>query len=75
MKNNLILFICALPTIFLLLYFFTDINIFNKKPDPAPICDSKKQSKFILDCIKEDKTKTVGAITDCEQISIKLFCK
>ena len=73
MKNNLILFIYALPTIILLLYFFTDmdINIFNKKP----ICDSEKQSKFILDCIKEDKTKTVMAIGNCEQIAIKLFCK
>ena len=39
------------------------------------ICDSEKQSKFILECLKEDKTKTVRAIGDCERISIKLYCK
>ena len=52
------------------LHIFTNI-IKNKDL----ICDSEKQSKFILECIKEDKTKTVGAITDCERIAIKLFCK
>lgn len=73
MKNNLILFIYALPTIILLLYFFTDmdINIFNKKP----ICDSEKQSKFIIECIKADTTKDFRAIGACEQMSLILYCK
>ena len=77
MKNNLILFIYALPTIFLLLYFFTDmdINIFNKKPDTTPICDIEKKSKFILECLKADTTKDLLAIGACEQMSLRLYCK
>lgn len=39
------------------------------------ICDSEKQSKFILDCIKEDKTNDVRAFGACENMSIKLYCK
>ena len=53
------------------IYGFTNII----KGSKDTICDSEKQSKFILDCIKEDKTKTVGAIGNCEQIAIKLYCK
>ena len=75
MKNNLILFIYALPTILLLFYLFTDINFFNKKPDTTPICDSEKQSKFILECIKADTTKDLRAIGACEQMSLRLYCK
>lgn len=56
---------------FMLLYIFTNITKSNK----GSICDSEKQSKFILDCIKEDKTKTVVVIRDCERISIGLYCK
>ena len=52
------------------IYIFT--NVIKSKDS---ICDSEKQSKFILDCIKEDKTKTVGAIGNCERIAIKLYCK
>ena len=52
------------------IYIFT--NVIKSKDS---ICDSEKQSKFILDCIKEDKTKTVGAIKNCERIAIKLYCK
>ena len=71
MKN----IIYALPTIFLLLYFFTDINIFNKKPDTTPICDSEKQSKFILECIKADGANDTQGIWACEQMSLRLYCK
>ena len=39
------------------------------------ICDSEKQSKFILDCIKADTTKDVRAFVACENMSIKLYCK
>lgn len=56
---------------FMLLYIFTNITKSNK----GSICDSEKQSKFILDCIKEDKTKTVVVIRHCERISIGLYCK
>lgn len=59
--------------IFLFFLFMTPVVKFIKYKDP--ICDNEKQSKFILDCIKEDKTKTVGAIGDCERISIRLYCK
>ncbi len=53
------------------LHIFTNITKSNK----GSICDSEKQSKFILDCIKEDKTKTVVVIRHCERISIGLYCK
>ena len=43
--------------------------------DKDTICDSEKQSKFILECLKADTTKTVGAIGNCERIAIKLYCK
>ena len=56
---------------FIALYFLPKII----KSSQDSICNSEKQSKFILDCIKEDKTKTVGAIIDCERIAIKLYCK
>ena len=52
------------------IYIFTNVT---KSKDS--ICDSEKQSKFILECIKADTTKTVGAISACERIAIKLFCK
>jgi hypothetical protein len=61
---------------FLIAMFFGAIYIFtNVIKSKDSICDSEKQSKFILECLKEDKTKTVGAIGHCERISIKLFCK
>ena len=74
MNKNL--FCEALSIVFLFLLFFFLMNLiikFIKHKDP--VCDSEKQSKFILECLKEDKTKTVGAIRDCERISIKLYCK
>ena len=52
------------------IYIFT--NVIKSKDS---ICDSEKQSKFILECIKADTTKTVGAISACERIAIKLYCK
>ena len=61
---------------FIFLYFIALhflISIIKSSKDS--ICDSEKQSKFILECLKEDKTKTVGAIGDCERIAIKLYCK
>ena len=61
---------------FSLISFLIPLHIFtNIIKSKDTICDSEKQSKFILDCIKEDKTKTVPAISACEQMSIKLFCK
>ena len=56
---------------FIALHFLTNII----KSSKDTICESEKQSKFILECLKEDKTKTVGAIRDCEKIAIKLYCK
>ena len=66
--------VCIISLIFLfLITLYIFLNIIKSNKDH--ICDSEKQSKFILDCIKEDKTKTVGAIGDCERISIGLYCK
>lgn len=39
------------------------------------ICDSEKQSKFILECLKEDKTNDVLAFGACKNISKELYCK
>ena len=62
---------------FLFIIFWGALHIFTNiiKSSKDTICDSEKQSKFILECLKEDKTKTVGAIGDCERIAIRLFCK
>ena len=56
---------------FLLFQFSTNIM----KSSKDSICDSEKQSKFIIECIKADTTKDLRAIGDCERIAIKLFCK
>ena len=66
--------ICIFFFIFLFLITLQIFTIITKSNKDS-ICDSEKQSKFILDCIKEDKTKTVRVIGDCERISIKLYCK
>ena len=52
------------------IYIFTNVT---KSKDS--ICDSEKQSKFILECIKADTTKDLRAFGVCEQMSIKLYCK
>ena len=71
------LFTKGITIIFLIVLFLIPLHIFVNiiKSNKDSICDSEKQSKFILDCIKEDKTKTVGAIRDCKRISIGLYCK
>ena len=52
------------------MFIFT--NIIKSKDT---ICDSEKQSKFILECIKADTTKDLRAIGACEQMSLRLYCK
>ena len=52
------------------IYIFT--NVIKSKDT---ICDSEKQSKFILECIKADTTKDLRAIGACEQMSLRLYCK
>lgn len=61
---------------FLIILFLIPLHIFvNIIKSKNPICDVEKQSKFILDCIKEDKTNDVRAFGACENMSIKLYCK
>lgn len=66
--------VCIISLIFL---FLITLHIFTNiiKSSKDSICDSEKQSKFILECIKEDKTNDVRAFVACEQMSIKLYCK
>ena len=74
--DNLNLLARGIVIMFLIAMFSGAIYIFtNVIKSKDYVCDSEKQSKFILDCIKEDKTKTVGAIGDCERIAIRLYCK
>ena len=56
---------------FIALHFFTKII----KSSQDSICDIEKKSKFILECLKEDKTKDLRAIGACEQMSLRLYCK
>ena len=56
---------------FIALHFLTNII----KSSKDCICDSEKQSKFILECIKADTTKDLRAIGACEQMSLRLYCK
>ena len=71
------LYIKGICIIILITFSLIPLHIYTYsiKDNKDSICDSEKQSKFILECLKEDKTKTVGAIRDCERIAIKLFCK
>ena len=72
-KKGYLVIICI---IFLIIFSGIPLHFYaNFIKSKNPICDVEKQSKFILDCIKEDKTKTVRAIGDCERISIGLYCK
>ena len=52
------------------IYIFTNVT---KSKDS--ICDSEKQSKFILECIKADTTKDLRASGACEKMSLRLYCK
>jgi hypothetical protein len=56
---------------FIALHFFTNII----KSSKDSICDSEKQSKFILECLNSDTTKQLRAISACEEMSIRLYCK
>jgi hypothetical protein len=62
---------------FLIVMFCWAIFIFKNiiKSSKDSICDSEKQSKFILECIKADTTKDLRAIGACEQMSLRLYCK
>jgi len=74
MNKNLFCEVLKIIFLFFLFFFFMTLIVkFIKYKDP--ICDSEKQSKFILECLKADTTKDVRAIGACEQMSIKLFCK
>ena len=69
-------FTSGICVIFLIFLFLIPLHIFvNIIKSKNHICDSEKQSKFILECIKEDKTKDVRAFGACENMSIKLYCK
>ncbi len=63
--------------VILIILFLISLHIFTNiiKSSKNSICDSEKQSKFILECIKADTTKDVRAFGACENMSIKLYCK
>jgi len=66
----------AFGIIFLISIFIYIFSLpINTTKGKDPICDSEKQSKFILECIKADTTKDVRAFGACENMSIKLYCK
>ena len=61
---------------FLIAMFFGALYIFtNVIKSKDTICDSEKQSKFIIECIKADTTKDFRVIGACEQMSLILYCK
>ena len=66
----------AFGIIFLISIFIYIFSLpINTAKSKYPICDSEKQSKFILECIKADTTKDFRAIRACEKMSRKLYCK
>ena len=66
----------AFGIIFLISFFIYIFSLpINTTKTKYPICDSEKQSKFILECLKEDKTNDVLAFGACKNISIELYCK
>ena len=74
--DNLNLLARGIVIMFLIAMFSGAISIFtNVIKSKDSICDSEKQSNFILECIKADTTKDVRAIGACEQMSLRLYCK
>lgn len=61
---------------FSLISFLIPLHIFaDFIKDKDTICDSEKQSKFILECLNSKTIDTMGRISACEKMSIKLYCK
>ena len=74
--DPLALMASGMVIMFLIAMFSGSIYIFrNVTKIKDSICDSEKQSKFILECIKADTTKDLRAIGACEQMSLRLYCK
>ena len=63
--------------IFSLIFFsFIALHIFtNVIKSKDTICDSEKQSKFILESLKADGANDTQGIWACEQMSLRLYCK
>jgi hypothetical protein len=66
----------GLTILFLFFLFFIGMHIItNIIKSKNSICDSEKQSKFILECLSANEIKELQAIGACEQMSIRLYCK
>jgi hypothetical protein len=74
--NSLNFFAKAFSIMFLIFLFFLGFHIIiNIIKSKNSICDSEKQSKFILECLSANEIKELQAIGACEQMSIRLYCK
>ena len=70
------LFCQALKIMVLIFLLFIGFHIItNIIKSKNSICDSKKQSKFILECLNVNKTKELQASGACELIATRLYCK
>jgi len=74
--NSLNFFAKAFSIMLLIFLFFIGIHIIaNIIKSKNSICDSEKQSKFILECLSVNKTKELQAFGACELIATRLYCK
>ena len=71
------LYIKVICIIILITFSLIPLHIYTYsiKDNKHSICDSEKQSKFILECLNSDTTKQLRAISACEEMSIRLYCK
>ena len=67
------LFWQALKIMFLIFLLFIGFHIItNIIKSKNSICDSEKQSKFILECLNAKELQSIG---DCERIAKSFYCK
>ena len=71
------LYIKVICIIILITFSLIPLHIYTYsiKDNKDSICDSEKQSKFILECLNSKTIDTMGRISACEEMSIRLYCK
>jgi hypothetical protein len=73
MSCNLSFLVKGLTILFLFLFFFIGLHIItNIIKNKDSICDTEKQSKFILECLNSNEKKELQL---CERIATRLYCK
>jgi len=71
--NSLNFFAKVFSIMSLIFLFFIGLHIItNIIKSKNSICDSEKQSKFILECLNAKELQSIG---DCKRIAKSFYCK